>query len=316
MSRTDPDTEADLQTFVDDKVQESSRLDYKESLALKKADKEKREIGKDVAALATAEGGMLIYGIAENPVTHEAERIDGGSDPKGISKEWLEQVIDSNVSPRIEGLRITSIELTTSSPGMFAYVVHIPSSDRAPHMASDHRYYMRQNFQSVPMEDYQVRDVFFRRRAPRIELHPFVKKLHDHLRLGFRVRNIGLVAAQQLYMEVEFVKSHISPASWSVSSIPPILSWLPPPLGQGRTTDILQYVQSDAPGIAGGPVPRRLPPLIYPGLDLELEGLGVAIREDADPAQVIQVRLHARDMPVVQRTITVEWVIAKASIGS
>jgi hypothetical protein len=38
-------------------------------------------------------------------------------------------------------------------------------SSRAPHQAPDKRYYKRQNFQSSPMEDYEVRDTL--RRAMR-----------------------------------------------------------------------------------------------------------------------------------------------------
>jgi len=34
--------------------------------------------------------------------------------------------------------------------------------ERAPHQAYDHRYYKRYNFQSIPMEDYEVRDLMRR----------------------------------------------------------------------------------------------------------------------------------------------------------
>jgi hypothetical protein len=51
--------------------------------------------------------------------------------------------------------------------GSHAYVIDIPAAiARAPHQASDNKYYKRQNFQSVPMEDYEIRDVFRRARTP------------------------------------------------------------------------------------------------------------------------------------------------------
>ncbi|GEM_PF-2156294 len=305
MSRQQPETEADLQGFVSDRVPESIHLDYKRSDALKKTDRDRRELSKDVAALATAEGGMLVYGIAENSDTHEADVLDSGADP-AISKEWIEQVIDSGVSPRVEGIRITAIELITTSPGRYAYVIQVPASDRAPHMV-DNRYYMRQNFQSVAMEDYQVRDVLFRRRAPRLELLPFVTKLGEDFALKFRVRNSGLVAAENLYLEVEFVRNLISPRAWTPFDRPPSVFWRQPS-AKGRTTDILCYIQTDAPAGRNQPEPKRLPALIYPGVEVELEELSILVQPYADPSAVINARLHARDMPVVEKRLTVQWV--------
>jgi len=39
------------------------------------------------------------------------------------------------------------------------YVVWVPQSTRAPHMAAEHRFYKRFNFESVPVEEYEVRYV-------------------------------------------------------------------------------------------------------------------------------------------------------------
>src|SRR3989442_7947324 len=40
------------------------------------------------------------------------------------------------------------------------------ATTNAPHQAPDNKYYYRQNFQSVPMEDYQVRDTMRRATTP------------------------------------------------------------------------------------------------------------------------------------------------------
>jgi hypothetical protein len=71
------------------------------------------------------------------------------------------------VQPRVEGLLITPVPI---GDGRHAYVLTIPQAfGRAPHQAPDHKYYKRQNFQSVPMEDYEIRDTL--RRATTPELH-------------------------------------------------------------------------------------------------------------------------------------------------
>lgn len=160
-------TEADIQRLIDDGIEENLSLDYKASDALGKTDGKKREIGKDVSAMANSDGGQIIYGIAEKD--REPTRDDPGIDPAVFSKETLEQIIDTNISPRIEGLVIVPITLAS---GRVVYVVTIPQAiSRAPHQASDKHYYVRQNFQSVRMEDYQVKDAMRRSTSP----HLFVR---------------------------------------------------------------------------------------------------------------------------------------------
>lgn len=57
-------TEADIQALIDNRVPESKKLDYKEVFSLDSEDK-KREFLKDVSAFYNTEGGVLIYGLAE-----------------------------------------------------------------------------------------------------------------------------------------------------------------------------------------------------------------------------------------------------------
>ncbi len=155
------ETKADLQRLIDDEIQESLTLEYKASPALAKG--KVNELCKDVSAFANSAGGQIVYGIVESD--RKPTAIDDGSD---LSREWIEQVIDSNIQQRIEGLVIAPIALAT---GRHAYVVTIPqASGRAPHQAPDHRYYKRQNFQSVPMEDYEVRDVMHRASTPELDV--------------------------------------------------------------------------------------------------------------------------------------------------
>lgn len=73
------------------------------------------------ASFANSAGGQIVFGVTEDkrlPI-----QVDEGFDESDISKEWIEMVIDTNVSPRIEGLVIRVIPLET---GRVIYVIEIP----------------------------------------------------------------------------------------------------------------------------------------------------------------------------------------------
>lgn len=157
--------EMTIQQYIDDKTQESLVLEYKAADALLKTDGKKKEITKDVSAMANSAGGIIVYGIQEYQQPdkkHLPEKI-GPIDQTQFTKEWLEQVINT-IRPRIDGLTIHPVPIA-SAPSHVVYVVEISQSATA-HQATDWRYYKRFNFQSVPMEDYEIRDVMNRAVVP------------------------------------------------------------------------------------------------------------------------------------------------------
>lgn len=162
--------QAAVQQYITDGIEESLTLEYKAAGALGRSREKKKEVGKDVSAMANSAGGTIIYGVAEYQVPskkHLPEKIDP-VDRTEFSREWLEQVIN-NIRPRIDGLVITPIPVEPNPTVDTVYVVEIPQSTTA-HQASDQRYYKRYNFQSIPMEDHEIRDVMARQKHPKIDL--------------------------------------------------------------------------------------------------------------------------------------------------
>lgn len=160
----------DIQNLIINQVEENLHLDYKAAEALQKTDGKKKEVSKDISAFANSDGGIVVYGIKEfsdAAKKYLPEKIDP-IDRNDISKEWLEQVINSNISPRIDGIRITPISIENENNKVI-YIVEIPKSNTA-HQAGDHRYYKRFNFESVAMYDYEIRDIMNRKKFPKIEL--------------------------------------------------------------------------------------------------------------------------------------------------
>ncbi len=165
--------ENDLLDMVKAGTQESIELDFKDSKALvnlKGKPDVRYEISKDVSALANSAGGTLIYGIVEDKSTHVAARLDAGLDPTVVTKEWLQQIITSTIHRKIDGVRIIQVALTTQSPGNVAYVVNIPQSMRTPHQALNKKFYKRYEFESVAMEEYEVRDLYRRGEVPDLRI--------------------------------------------------------------------------------------------------------------------------------------------------
>jgi hypothetical protein len=153
--------EAYLLELISVGEQESITLDYKRSAALAKDDTKKNDLSKDVSAFANSAGGVLVYGMKEDQ--HVPIDIDEGIDRNVITKEWLESVIKSRISAEVDNVIIKQIALPSRGQDKVAYAIQISAAtSRAPHQAYDHRYYKRFNFESTPMEDYEVRDLMRR----------------------------------------------------------------------------------------------------------------------------------------------------------
>jgi hypothetical protein len=163
----DLNTREDLQRLVDEGLEESLTLDYKASPALTRDSKAIFELCKDVSAFANSAGGSIIYGIEEDKRTKKPSRVDDGIADEKITREWLEQVLSSRIQPRIQGVRITRIPMGN---GSFGYVIDVPTSSTG-HQAPDLKYYRRFELQSVPMYDYEIRDVMRRATTPELFLN-------------------------------------------------------------------------------------------------------------------------------------------------
>lgn len=158
----------DIKRYIENKIEESLNLDYKAANALRKEDKKANEISKDVSAFANSDGGLIIYGVNEDKVYRHLPGSIDAIDRKQFSKEWLEQIIQNRISPRINGIMIHSISINGNENDV-VYAVEIPKSDTA-HQAFDKKYYKRYNFNSEPMHDYEIRDTLNRSKNPKIIL--------------------------------------------------------------------------------------------------------------------------------------------------
>ena len=152
-------TQDHIQYLIDNEVEESIHLDFKDAASLGKSDGKKKELSKDIAAFANSDGGIIIYGIQEKEhKAHSISFVNGNE----YTKEWIEQVINSTIQRHIPDLRIYPIRFESSIEKTI-YLLKIPKSTEAPHISRDKRFYKRFNFESVYMEEYEVRQLYGRK---------------------------------------------------------------------------------------------------------------------------------------------------------
>lgn len=193
-----PRTRQDIEKLIAFKTPESLHLDYKASSAL--ALEKKDEICKDVSAFANSDGGVLIYGIKEEKKHKVAYpvSIDEGVDTSKVSKEWLDQILSSNIRPIISGVEIIEIKIAESRAILF---IQVAKSFRGPHQAPDKKYYKRRNVVSEPMEHYEIEDIRNRK-----QLIPSLVNMDVQL-AGFQVQLVVENIGNEVAHNVKFIFS-------------------------------------------------------------------------------------------------------------
>lgn len=146
----------DIRLLVEDQVPEGPRLEYKESPYGRRA-QDRREMLRDIAAVANAEGGYLILGIREDQGGRAVELIPF-DDPQTVAK-GIRQACLQGIRDRIEGLEIRAYE-TGFNQGIV--VVNVPLTDVRPHMVIKDRrtdFFRRYETDKVPMTMGEIREL-------------------------------------------------------------------------------------------------------------------------------------------------------------
>lgn len=196
----------DIQSLIEIQAEENTYYEFKDARAID--DKQKTEISKDVSAFANADGGVIIYGLNEDRNTHKASSISFVDSSK-YSKEWLENVIMSHIHRKIDGIKIFKID-NPENVNEAIYVVKIPRSSNAPHMSSDNKFHKRANFRVIAMDEYEVRDAYYRVQHSMLEIYDWYlekTEMNDDMgRYKFRafVRNTGKIVENQFKLNVNF----------------------------------------------------------------------------------------------------------------
>jgi len=191
-----PQTSLEIQSLMNDEVQESLHLDYKEARAVGKTPHQKTEIAKHVSAFANSDGGVLVYGIKE--AGHLPNSITG-IDHSQFTREFFEQTIKSNLSSPSPNFTINQIPINKKES---VFVIKVEKSYGTPHQwKKDKTFYKRYNFESVVMENYEIDDIRNRRQvAPSLVNVKAV--VGPNLVVYLEVSNIGEETAENVIFKI------------------------------------------------------------------------------------------------------------------
>ncbi len=152
-------TETDLQSLINNEVQEGDSLEYKATM-YGNGDEDKREMLKDIVSLANHRGGFLIIGLGEDGqgIPSVLNGIEADNHVERIRESCLH-----NIEKRIIGLDIQDVRLAN---GRMTIIVRVPESLSAPHMVTFrglNQFWKRHGRQKQKMSLDEIRNAFERR---------------------------------------------------------------------------------------------------------------------------------------------------------
>jgi len=168
----------DVCAFIDEKIEENIHLDYTQMSRTEEPNY--NEIAKIVSAFLNSDGGLLVLGVSEQRLKDKTGKIldvrvlpsEITWGPPSLTKEKLEHVLKARVQPGDNAIFIVPVR-NPNQQAQCIFLIDVPKSKIGPHMAN-YRFYIRSNFESKPMEYWQVADMFKRNWIQKAELATYV----------------------------------------------------------------------------------------------------------------------------------------------
>lgn len=185
-------------------------------------------LSKAIAGFANADGGVIVLGVNAPQGQPPSLKLIA---PLNDFEQEVNTYIPRSTSFPVIGAETKKVPFQGQAGGVV--LVYVPKSDLAPHCSmKDRRYYQRIGDSFLPMEHYQIADMFGRRHQPR--LVPYVEASRDinfrgRVELIVGVKNVGVAIARYVYLSVE-QREQFSFSDYGISGnghwgLRPLLAW-------------------------------------------------------------------------------------------
>lgn len=147
-----------ISELIDLGISETQSLEFK-AKPYGTSESQKKELLKDISALANTDGGFLIIGLSEENGVASALQNDIENADAEILR--LENIVGSGLDPAIMELRIKNVRSECHS----ALIIQVPPSLNAPHRLAafgTSRFYGRQSNGVYEMNTDHIRNAFFK----------------------------------------------------------------------------------------------------------------------------------------------------------
>ncbi len=173
-----------INELIDKKEKESVQLEFKGGDFLKNAPEGKFKLRKWVTSFANSAGGFFVIGVREK---EEIEEINGKKVIKdeypeeidGIDKnkftipirKWIEDTITDSIFPHLNPTPLVKTFTWSKDPNREIAIIRIWQTNAVVHYVSykgKEYYFHRHNFETVEMDEWEIRALLFGRVPPPI----------------------------------------------------------------------------------------------------------------------------------------------------
>lgn len=156
-------TQAHLEQFLTDQVQEGPHLDFKRDVPTNWDNSAKHEFLADASAFANAGGGDIVYGIAEDGNAQASALVPQVLASVDQEVRRMQDFLLNSIEPRLPGVQVHPVPVDVGGVAGHAVVLRVPQSWAGPHrVKTNQHFYIRDGLRKRQLDLPEIKGLFLR----------------------------------------------------------------------------------------------------------------------------------------------------------